>query len=518
MDSIPHYLACREGRESPQYEVPALAEILGDTEGCIVYQEQVMQIFRTLAGYSFARADLVRRAMAKKKGKILDAELEGFLAGTAERGIPEAAARSIFDRMHRFAEYAFNKSHAAAYATLSFRTAYLRAHYPREYLAALLTSVLGDQTKTAQYVAEAARAGIAVLPPDINVSGKTFTVDGKGIRFGLLALRNVGTPFVEAILEERRHAPFRSFQDFVERMSGRDANRRQVESLIKSGAFDRLGVFRSRLLASYETILDETADRNRAGVTGQLDIFTIAGGTDAVTNSEFSYPEIPELGLRELLTLEKESTGMYFSGHVIDEYQAHIERHGCTPISEILDAFSDGEEGNERFSDGMRITVGGILTRRVNKSLKNGSSMAVVTLEDRYGEIDAVAFEKTLERYGGELRPDSPVAITGKISAKEGQKPEVLIYSVSPLVKEERRAGCAEDGGRRLFLRVRSLEDDTCRSALHMLERYPGKTEVVMYDSSAEKYVTVSRIRVNAEGELRDMLIRLLGSQNVIYR
>ncbi|MBO7292644.1 MAG: DNA polymerase III subunit alpha, partial [Clostridia bacterium] len=301
MDSIPHYLACRDGREEPQYEVPELADILGDTEGCIVYQEQVMQIFRRLAGYSFARADIVRRAMSKKKGKVLDAELDGFVTGAAARGISAEAARSIFERMHRFAEYAFNKSHAAAYATLSFRTAYLRAHYPKEYFAALLTSVLGDQAKTAQYVAEAAREGIAVLPPDINESDKTFSVSGGGIRFGLLALRGVGGPSVDAILNERSRGRFASFSDFLHRMGSRELNRRQVEALVKSGAFDRLGVFRSQLLSSYEGMMDELADRQRANVSGQIDIFSM-GGAQA-TAAEFSYPDIPELGLRELLTL-----------------------------------------------------------------------------------------------------------------------------------------------------------------------------------------------------------------------
>ena len=516
MDSIPHYLACRDGREEPQYEVPELADILGDTEGCIVYQEQVMQIFRRLAGYSFARADIVRRAMSKKKGKVLDAELDGFVTGAAARGISAEAARSIFERMHRFAEYAFNKSHAAAYATLSFRTAYLRAHYPKEYFAALLTSVLGDQAKTAQYVAEAAREGIAVLPPDINESDKTFSVSGGGIRFGLLALRGVGGPSVDAILNERSRGRFASFSDFLHRMGSRELNRRQVEALVKSGAFDRLGVFRSRLLSSYEGMMDELADRQRANVSGQIDIFSM-GGAQA-TAAEFSYPDIPELGLRELLTLEKESAGLYFSGHIIDDYKADLERHGCAPISEVLDAFSENEEGNESYSDGGRVTVGGMITRRVMKALKNGSSMCILTLEDRYGEIDAIAFEKTAERYRGELQVDCPVAITGKISVKEGQRPEIVIYSAVSLSPRDARSAEHIERPKRLFLRVRSLDDDACRAAIALLPRYPGDTVVVVYDSSTQKYVTVSERRVNPAETLLSALERILGKSNVVIK
>ena len=518
MDSIPQYLACREGKATPQYEVPELADILGDTEGCIVYQEQVMQIFRTLAGYSYARADIVRRAMSKKKEAVLAAELSGFINGAAERGIKEEAARSIFDRMRRFAEYAFNKSHAAAYATLSFRTAYLRAHHPREYLAALLTSVLGDQTKTAHYVAEAARAGIAVLPPDINESERVFSVKDGAIRFGLLALRNIGGPFTDAILAERARGRFASFWDFLERMGSREVNKRQVESLIKAGAFDSLGVYRSRLLASYERMMDELSDRNRANLSGQIDIFSMGGGADIATPSEFSYPEIPELSLRELLSLEKESLGMYFSGHMIDEYSAALDSLSVIPISEILEAFEENEDGNERFFDGARIRIGGVISRRQIKNLKNGTVMGVVTVEDRYGEIDAVAFGKTMEQYGGLLVTDTAVALSGKISVREGQRPELLIFSVTPLTPSQGQRAQGNAKERRLYLRVRSLEDDACRMALFTLSKAAGDCEVVLYDRGAERYVTATGYRASVTDGLIASLVRILGRENVIYR
>ena len=516
MDSIPHYLACRDGREAETYEVPALRSILGDTHGCIVYQEQVMQIFRTLAGYSFAKADLVRRAMSKKKAEILDAEREGFLDGATERGVPREAAAALFDRMQSFAQYAFNKSHAAAYATLSFRTAYLKAHHPREYLAALLTSVLGDLTKTAEYIAEATRDGIAVLPPDINESRMTFSVSDGNIRFGLLAIRNVGRPFVESILAERERRPFRSFEDFLDRMKGRDLNRRQVEALIKCGAFDRLGVYRSRLLAVYERMIDEILERDRAGVTGQMDIFTM-GGAPAV-KTEYRYPDIPEFGIRELLTLEKESSGMYFSGHIIEDYRTHMQALSCIPISEILEGF--GEEGeNAKYTEGTYVTVGGVISRRTNKTLKNGTTMCFVTLEDRYGEIVGIVFPKQLAALDPMLSVDTAVAVKGKLSVKEGEAPELIVSSVTPLRSDTQGAKSVDDGGsQRLFLRVPSLDADECRQALRETERYPGSAEIVVYDASSEKYVTVPGRRTAPEPELLERLYRILGQRNVVLR
>ncbi len=519
MDSIPHYLACREGKETPYYEVEALADILKDTEGCIVYQEQVMEIFRKLAGYSYARADIVRRAMSKKKSDVMEAELVGFVAGAAERGISEAAAKAIFAKMQKFAAYAFNKSHAASYAMLSFRTAYLLAHYPAEYLASLLTSVLGDQNKTAQYMAEGVKRGIRMLPPDINESQKLFSVSGRHIRFGLLALRNVGEPFADAILRERSLSPFRSFQDFLERMYPHGMNRRQVEALIKSGAFDSLGVYRSRLLSSYETMLNELSEKHHANVSGQMDIFS-SGSSQEEALQSFAYPELPELDMHELLVLEKESTGMYFSGHIIDDYSEHRDSLSCHSILDINAAFSGGEEGNERYYDGARVTVGGLLTRRTDKNLKNGTTMCVLTLEDRYGEIGAVAFSKTLERYGSLLRPDMAVVLEGKLSYKEGQLPEVVVYSVAELRKngEAEVQTAKKTPPVRLYLRVPSLGDECTHAALRAVKMAKGSTEVVLYDSSTSKYVTASEYRTNVSEALLLALAEILGSQNVIYK
>ncbi len=518
MDSIPHYLACRDGRERVVYEAKELAPILDDTYGCIVYQEQVMQVFRTLAGYSYARADLVRRAMAKKKSEVLKAERHDFIEGAAAHGIEREVADRIFSNMESFASYAFNKSHAAAYAVLAYRTTYLMAHYPRQYLAALLTSVLGDLPKMGEYMAVCHKNGIEVLPPDINESLATFSVSGENIRFGLLAIRNVGRPFVEAILRERKSGRFESFQSFLERMSGAELNRRQVEALIKCGAFDRLGTFRSRLLSSYEKMMDVLAERGRANVTGQIDIFNL-GEEAPLTAERFRYPEIPEFGIRELLMLEKESAGMYFSGHLIQDYAASLRALSADPISEILESFGEEADGSVRYYDGKRVTVGGIVTKRVNKTLRSGETMSFVTLEDRYGEIECILFPKILAAVSGLLSAETAVAVTGKLSVKEEESPKILVSSVSILASDAEGGGSRpRPTGSKLYLRVSDLNGEDCRRALRLCAAHPGEVPVIFYDRSLEKYVSAPDHAVSPEEALLGALRGALGAENVILK
>ena len=298
MDSIPTFIECRHHPEKVTYATPLLEPILRSTYGCVVYQEQVMQIFREVAGYTFGHADVVRRAMSKKKAAVLMAERETFVAGAVERGVEAAVAEKLFSDMESFANYAFNKSHAAAYAVLCYRTAYLKAHYPCEYLSALLTSVLGNQTKVAEYIAECTGRGIRVLPPDINESRVEFAVTDGNIRFGLLAIRNVGRQFLEQILDERRRGKFASFEDFINRMDAGSLNKRMVEALIKAGTFDRLGVFRSRLLASYERIIDQAAEKGRNNIVGQLDMFSTLATPAGEKAQMFDYPRKTADGAR----------------------------------------------------------------------------------------------------------------------------------------------------------------------------------------------------------------------------
>ncbi|MBQ5800519.1 MAG: DNA polymerase III subunit alpha, partial [Clostridia bacterium] len=345
MASIPQYIARKHGKEPIVYDTPLLKGILDETYGCIVYQEQVMRIFQTLAGYSFARADTVRRAMAKKKSAELISEKEAFVEGAEKRGLTRILAEKIFSDMLSFANYAFNKSHAAAYAVISYRTAYLKAHYPKEYMSAMLTSVFGNAAKMNEYVSECSRMGIQVLAPDINESKLSFTVSENGIRFGLLAIKNAGRPFIETILNERRKGCFTSFENFVERMSAHSITKRQLEFLIKCGAFDKLGVFRSQLLNSYEKILDEINAKNHENITGQIDIFSSLFDQKEknTANASYVYPDIPEFNIRELLILEKESSGMYFSGHMLDGYKKHINTLNHVKIAEIKAVFDDSQ-------------------------------------------------------------------------------------------------------------------------------------------------------------------------------
>lgn len=438
MDSIPKYIENRKNRSLVKYKTPLLAPILDVTYGCMVYQEQVMQVCRSVAGYSYGRADLVRRMMAKKKAEEMEKERAVFVEGAGKNGISEADANELFDEMSSFASYAFNKSHAAAYAILSYRTAYLKSHYPCEYLAALMTSVMGNAAKTAEYVTECSRYKISILPPDINESYADFRAvvseNGRYIRFGLLALKNLGEGFIDRIAAERRSRPFSSFEDFIDRMYGHDMNKRQVEALIKSGAFDGLGVYRSRLLLSYEKIIDHYQERSRVNVAGQIDMFSMLGGEDEGTSSDsFEYPEVDELSFREKLRLEKESSGIYFSGHMIQDYSKHADRIAPVKISDIISAFDEDSDSEVMFSDKQTVIVCGIVTRRQTKTTKNGDMMAFVTLEDRFGEIEALVFPKTYESVGHLFVNEAAICVVGQISVRDDEEPKLLCQSAFQL-------------------------------------------------------------------------------------
>ena len=520
MDSIPRYIACRNGTEKVQYATPALEKILGVTNGCIVYQEQVMQICRELAGYSFAHADIVRRAMAKKKADVMLSERAAFKNGAAERGIEEAVADRIFDEMVSFASYAFNKSHAAAYAVISYRTAYLKTHYPREYMAALMTSVLLDTAKLGEYIAECQRAGIAVLAPDINESNLHFSVSGDHIRFGLLAIKNVGRLFVEQILRERKNGAFTSFEDFVRRMAGGELNRRQVEALIKCGAFDGLGIFRSRLLAAYEQILENAAARVRSNLTGQFDLFS--DFSDNAVNETYQYPDLPEFNIRELLMLEKESAGMSFSGHLLDDYSEHVAALKTEPIASILQSYSEETGESDSYEDKQRLTVAGIVSKRVNKNTRAGEPMAFVTLEDRYGEMELVVFPKLLDRFATELFVENAIAAEGTLSLREGEAPKLLLSSVIRLESNKsygkNKADATKAVQKKLYVKLPSLSSDACRAALSLLRAYPGSTPVLFYGEAEKRYVAVKKTGVRTDAALLSELRSLLGDQNVVLQ
>ena len=517
MDSIPTFIARKFGKEKVEYDLPILEKILGVTYGCIVYQEQVMQIFRALADYSLAKADLVRRAMAKKKADVLEAERESFLGGCAKNGIDAQKAGKIFDDMASFANYAFNKSHATAYAMITYQTAYLKRHYPAAYLCALLTSVLGNPTKVAEYISEAGKRGIRVLPPDVNQSEMYFHVCGKDIRFGLLALKNVGTNFVKQLIEERERAgAFRSFESFLSRMADHELGKRQVQALIKSGAMDSLGVYRSRLLATADEQIDNVLAGRRGMIPGQLDIFSTLL-TD-VADVPYTYPEIPEYSARELLLLEKESSGMYFSGHLLDGYSEDIESEKHDEISEILASFEENAD-KPRYAERDRAVLCGMITAKTVKNTRSGAGMAFLTLEDRYAEMEIIVFPKQYEKYQADIQTDTAVRIVGNITEREDDGVKLIASQITPLrANGEAVSGAQAEDAKKLYLRVASLDAPSTAEALEILKFSRGGTRVLFYDAKTKKYVAPKGLLTDANELTLGALRALLGAENVIYQ
>lgn len=550
MDSIPQFLENRLHPENIRYSCPQLAKILDETSGCILYQEQVMNICRDIAGFSYGRADIIRRAMSKKKAKEMENERQAFIFGEKDEkgnvvchgalaaGISEDVATEIFDTMSSFAAYAFNKSHATAYAYTSYRTAYLKAHYPCEYLASLLTSVLGNMGKTAVYVDQAQKMRIAVLGPDINESRDTYTVVKYGgkraIRFGLLGIKNVGKNFLAEVVFERNSGKFTSFENFVSRMSGRDLNKRQVESLIKSGAFDSLGTKRSQLLSEYERIIDIYLKKERNRSDGQLDLFSIGNISveDDYPEADYVYPDLEELPTKERLRQEKESMGMYFSGHPFDDFEAHAKHFHAVSIGEILASFEEDGE-SDTYKDHQKLTVAGIITARVNKQTRAGAPMAFLTVEDRLGEMELVVFPKILERYSFFLTPDVPIAAYGELSVTEDAPPKLLVAKAEMLkanfTAEEAPASAenptvkeapiqAQDKPKTLYLKVENLSCEACRRACSILEIFEGATPVVFFDASTKKYVKAVGRSTSIQPTMFSLLKKILGENAVILK
>ena len=527
MDSIPHYLECRENPEKIEYPLDILRDVLGSTSGVVVYQEQVMSIFRIVAGYTFGHADIVRRAMSKKKHAVLEAERGAFIEGAISRGVDGKKAEKLFDDMISFANYAFNKSHAAAYSIISYRTAYLKTHYPKQYFAALLTSVLGNMPKIAEYISDCSKLGIGVLPPDINKSEMYFSVSENNIRFGLLAIKNVGQNFVANAIRERKRRPFSSFDDFVDRMSDYDMNKRQVESLIKSGAMDRLGRRRSQLLASFETIIDGATSKRGNNIAGQLDFFSMAEGLD--TGLSFKYPDLPEIALPIRLAQEKEATGLYFSGHPLDSYREHID---SVSHKEII---SLGEE--ENIDERKFVNIVGMIGQVTVKVTRNGDKMAFFSLGDRYGEIECIAFSRTYSQISYKIKEDSAVIVGGYVQSREDEDVKFIVSTVEMLQKngeyqptsekttskalnnEEKKVsfGSSVQKVKKLYLRVPDLTCDKFVRAKNLVEIFEGATEVIFFDSSNKQYHP-SGLGFDATDYTIKQLESILGDGNVVMK
>ncbi len=541
MDSIPEYLKNRENHDKIEYKIPALKPILDVTCGCVIYQEQVMSIFREVAGYSLGKADIVRRMMAKKKNAEMEKERENFIRGALERAVDADAANELFDRLVAFASYAFNKSHAVAYSLLAYRTAYLKCRYTGEYMAALLTSVLGNIAKTAEYIAQAEKYGVKILSPDINESFTDFTVSDGKIRFGLAAIKNVGPGFIDGIIEERKEGKFASFEDFAARMSKRDMNKRQVESLIKCGAFDSFGVYRSRLLVSYENIIDEFVTSARENAEGQLDLFGDIA-MSGIKGSGVEYPDIPELDLREMLRFEKECAGLYFSGHILDGYLEHTKKLSAVRASQLSVSVAE-DEAEENESDtiaenGREVVVAGIITSRSIKNTRSKEKMMFLTLEDASGELELIAFPKILSQYAHLLTVDSAVGVQGKISVRDDEPAKLIVERMLPLVRNgspqesfavfekkreypqiENKTKTADiPKEKRLFLRVSSTDCEEYKKALVLSSIFSGSTPVIFYDRSAGTYLGKERISVEISDFLLGEFKSFLGEENVVYK
>ncbi len=508
MDSIDDFIARKLGKEPIVYSTPLLENILKNTYGCIVYQEQVMQIFRTLAGYSFARADLVRRAMSKKKADVMSAERSDFISGCAANGIGETIASAIFSDMESFASYAFNKSHATAYAMISYRTAYLKAHYPAEYLAALMSC--GANCDPVKF-------GVKVLPPDINESLLGFRATNGHVRYGFLAIKNVGRLFIDAVINERRNGAFRSFEDFIDRMAGKDLNRRQVEFMIKCGCFDSFGIYRSRLLAVYENLITRAVARVHSNVTGQMDFFTSFDSADTITTVE--YPQLPELGLSEILAFEKEITGIYFSGHLFDRYTHHAAYVKHTGIKEIADAFDENSDHYGTYNDHDKVTLAGVVTSVTKKTTKKGDEMAFVVLEDAGGTIEVIVFPKQFEANGRYLGVGKGICVEGELNVREGEAVKLVANRMVPLMtNEEYEANPPTAPNKKLYLRVPSMEAPVTAAILQILSCVKGKSEVLFYNCATGKYLRATGYDANVTDRLVQDLTSMLGDGNVIFK
>ena len=486
MESIPRFIACKHDPKLVTYKHPRLVPILSVTYGCIVYQEQVIRIFQELGGFSLGQADMVRRAISKKKAKEIEKERQAFVYGDAERGIKgciangidEKTAQAIYDEIYDFANYAFNKAHAVSYAVVAYQTAYFKCHYTKEYMAALLTSVLDNSDKVAGYIGECRDCGIALLPPDVNRSSDRFTVEPGGIRFGLVAIKNIGRGFIQSLVREReRGGSFTSLQDFCDRMYDcGDMNKRAVENLIRSGAFDSMGARRSQLLAVYEKVLDGIGNVRRRNVEGQIDFFGMSAANSTVET--VAMPDIPEFTATERMHMEKETTGLYLSGHPMVDYRATARDSGAVTLNEVLEDVN-GEEGPTRFADGMPVTVAGIVASSKTRPTKNGSLMAYVVLEDETASMELLCFSRVLDKCASYLAVNSPVLIKGRLSLRDEKPPQIVPDVVFPL--ESCGVGALQDGKAAesdtaaVYLRVKSIDDPAFSHLLLVATMFEGK-------------------------------------------
>ena len=518
MDSIPKFIANKLDPSKITYKTPYLEPILKVTYGCIVYQEQVIEIFRSLGGYTMGQADNIRRAISKKKMKVIESERKVFvygdeaqgIPGCIQKGIPEAVAQSIYDEIVDFANYAFNKAHAVCYAVVSYQTAYLKCHYPHEYMAALMTSVLDRPLKISGYIAECKELGIPTLPPDINHSDDHFTVEGNAIRFGMGAVKNVGRGLIRNMAANREEkGPFKSLEDFVERM-GEELNKRAVENFIKCGAMDCFGHHRSELLAAYEMVMDSIAATRKKNLDGQMGLFGMMDNDPAV---QITIPSLPEISRAERMLMEKETTGIYLSGHPMDDYRAYLKNTHVVPIGLLM-----SEECP--FKDEQIVSVAGVVQAIKMKTTRNNSMMAYVTLEDDTASIEMLAFSNVISQHGNYLKENEPVVITGRFSVRDDKEPQIVINRARPMSDyangnpaSETNEPVIESGV--LYLRLPNEDEPLFTKVKAILNMFPGNNSAVLYfaDTGVRRGTKCALYRTM----LRE-LKNVLGEENVVLK
>ena len=521
MDSIPKFIANKQNPAKITYKTPHLEPILRVTYGCIVYQEQVIEIFRSLAGYTMGQADNIRRAISKKKQKVIEEERKVFVYGDPAQNIPgcigngvsEAAAQSIYDEIVEFANYAFNKAHAVCYAVVSYQTAYLKCHYPRQYMAALMTSVLDSAVKISGYIAECKSMGISVLPPDINHSEDTFTVEGDAIRFGLGAVKNVGVGLIRTMVKKRSEGGlFRSLEDFLQRM-GDEINKRAVENFIKCGAMDCFGYHRSELLAVFDTMMDSIAEARRKNLDGQMGLFAMLQEEND-TSVSIPVPKLNEISKADRMLMEKETTGIYLSGHPMDDYRPYLKNTNVVPIGALMDDESS-------YQDDQIVSVAGVVQTVKMKTTRNNSMMAYVTLEDDTAAIEMLAFSNVLNQFGGYLKENQAVVITGRLSMRDDKEPQIVINRARPISDfanaepEREEPKPVNETKKVLYLRLDSENSASFQPVKASLQMFPGDTNVVLYfaDTGVRRGT-----RCALDEQLLQKLKELLGEGNIVLK
>ena len=513
MDFIPNYIRGKNNADTVTYVTPELQPILEPTYGCIVYQEQVMQIVQQLAGYTMGQADNIRRAMSKKKQYVIDAERQSFVYGDSERGIrgcvangiDEKAANSIYDSMVDFAKYAFNKSHAAAYAVISVQTAWLKFYYPVEFMAALMTSVIDNSAKAAEYLLHCKELGISVLPPDINVGQGEFTAEGNAVRYGLYAIKSLGRPVIDSIIEERKKGgSYRTLQDFIERTVQRDINKRAIENLIKAGACDGLDGNRHQMSIVYTSIVDDVVRRKKTGLEGQMSLFDFVGEEDK-KDYEVHYPNVEEFPKEVLLGFEKEVLGIYLSGHPLEDYLGKMKKNVTANAADFV---REEESGTIRVTDNMHVVVGGMIAAKTVKYTRNNQAMAFLTVEDLTGSVEIIVFPKDYERYNRFLNDEEKIFVVGHATVEEEQDGKVICERIVPF----------DDTRKELWLQFPTKSDFSAKEqqVYEILRDSDGNDEVVIYISDVKAFKRLPRNRaVGTNSVLLARLTEFLGEKNV---